>query len=324
MNKSTSQQHITASDLHFASLIFPILTEVVKTQDKLTYLEVKNAVQERYPNDPKVKTMHHRHVGRRLGAIWEFTKNHRNCPHIGAMVVLQSTGECSSGFDLSLDPEEERRKCRVYNWDEVSLDFDRHMKKAHSSYKRKSRLKKKKKPEVARLELSDHWKSASKEFEGLADQLRPLRQKILAEIESGENASTAIAHAIQLLYHSKPAIRGATPGYVYIGEYRLTDEEEPIVQQVKIGTTIRKLSTRAHEIGGGVEGPITFVITHAWRFEPGDAVIAEQLLHGEFAEYRQRGEFFNDLDDVIPELAEEFFQGKFDSAVMVVENEIDL
>lgn len=102
-------------------------------------------------------------------------------------------------------------------------------------------------------------------------------------------------------------------GYVYMGEYRNATTDEPLFDQVKIGFTTKHLDERATALSGGVQGPLKFVMTYAWRFPPGYAYAAEQYLHGLFDEYRQRGEFFEGKEGLLGEWAVEAIKDQFDT-----------
>lgn len=303
---------ITDLDLQMAELIYPILVELAPTGDTITYKGVVTAVRERYPHIPEVARLHHRHVGRRLGAIWQFTEK-QGCPHIGALVINQSTKECGRGITEFLDPVEERKKIKDFPWSTVDLGFKSHIKKVRASQQALEKKLKKRSYDDAKELFFDYWSQVKEGFPVSSDAMADLRDGLIAAVQEGHAPATALALKLIELLEKGAAQKELVEGLVYIGEYRDAGTDEPLFDQVKIGFTTKTLEERAAALGGGVVGPLKFTMTYAWRFQPGYAFIAEQRLHGLFDDYRELGEFFSGMDGLIEEWAGEAIAELFDA-----------
>ena len=293
---------ITDLDLQMAALIYPILVELAPSGKTITYKGVVEAVRERHPDIPEVKRLHHRHIGRRLGTIWQFTAK-QGCPHIGTLVTTQNTGECGTGVTEFLDPVAEREKVKAFDWSTVNVGFDTHIKKAKVIQKTQEKKLKKRSYDEAKEMFFDFWTRVKNDFPVPSTKMAEFRNELILAVQEGHAPATVLANKLLELINSGDVKKEPTEGFVYIGEYRNVKTGEPLFDQVKIGYTTKTLEERATALSGGVVGPLKFVITHAWRFQPGYAYAAEQHLHGRFDDYRQMGEFFSGMDGLIEEWA---------------------
>lgn len=294
--------HVTKLDLQMAELIFPILVDLAPTGGTITYKGVVEAVRSRYPNISEVYRLHHRHVGRRLGTIWQFTEKH-GCPHIGALVINQATEECGKGITSFLDPVVEREKIKSFDWSTVTISFESHIKKTRAAQTSKTIKLKKRTYDEAKDLFFEFWARVKDDVPIKSGEMAKFRDELIASVKEGNSPATALANKLLELINSGITKKESVEGYVYIGEYRNAQTDEPLFDQVKIGFTTKPLTERAVALSGGVVGPLKFVMTHAWRFPPDYAYAAEQHLHGVFDDHRQTGEFFSGLDGLIQEWA---------------------
>lgn len=87
--------------------------------------------------------------------------------------------------------------------------------------------------------------------------------------------------------------------------------ERSITARQPVKYSCKAIEERAAALSGGVLGPLVFVMTSAWKFEPGYAYAVEQYLHGAFDSYRQRGEFFLSKEGFIEEWSAEKIEKQF-------------
>ena len=294
---------VTELDLRMAELIYPILVEIAPSGKTITYKGVVEAVRERYPDIPEVYRLHHRHVGRRLGTIWQFTAK-QGCPHIGTLVIVKDTGECGKGITEYFDPVAEREKVKNFDWSTVTVGFASHIKKSKAGLKAQEKKLKKRTYDDAKDLFFEFWNRVKDEVPIASADMDKFRDELIASVQEGHSPATVLANKLLELIDSGAARKEPVEGFVYIGEYRNAKTDEPLFDQVKIGYTTT-LDERAVALSGGIVGPLKFVMTHAWRFRPGYAYAAEQHLHGLFDEYRQTGEFFSAMDGLIEEWATE-------------------
>lgn len=293
-----------------AELIYPILVELAPTGETITYKGMSDLVKVRHPNVPDVSRLHHRHIGRRLGTIWQFTDKY-DYPHIGSLVVNQDSGECGKGVTEILDPVEERKKVQAFDWSAVDIGFDKYLTRTKSEQiDHEQKLVKRSYDEAKEL-FFEFWALAKDKCPISSKVMTEVRKELIELVQSGH--SPASAYSIKLFEFLEKGVieKEPTEGFVYIGEYRDFESGQVLFDQVKIGFTTKTLEERAAALSGGVLGPLKFVITSAWKFEPGYAYAVEQHLHGAFSAYRQRGEFFLAMEGLIEEWSAEKIEKLF-------------
>lgn len=293
----------TELDLIVAELMFPILVELAPSGNTIGYKETADLIKDRNPNVPEIANITQRHIGRKLGTIWEFTKS-QGCPHIGSLVVLQG-GDCGSGItSIVNDLPREREKVKVFDWSSVSLGFE--------SYINKSKIKKlereEKRIKLTRKEAKEcffsYWKNAKNEAPISRNEAIELKESVISLVQEGMTPEESLSKELIKLFNGK--VQNKTPeyGYVYIGEYIDSESKQPLFDQFKIGYTTN-IKSRAAALGGGVIGPLEFSMKYYWEFESKFAYAIEQSLHGRFSRYRRAGEFFNNVDGLLAELADD-------------------
>ncbi|MCG7538245.1 GIY-YIG nuclease family protein [Pseudoalteromonas sp. OF7H-1] len=302
--------HVTELDLLMAELIYPILVELAPTGETITYKGVVKKVQDTYPGIPEVKSLHHRHIGRRLGTIWRFTEKY-GCPHIGALVINQDTGECGRSITEHLDPEIERVKIKNFDWSSVDIGFSQHLKRTKAANIAKKQKLKKRKYDEAKNIFFEFWRAVKEEVPVASENIKTYRNELIATVQEGYSPATALSNILKRLLSENKIKKEPSSGYVYIGEYKSNETNEPLFNYVKIGYTTCDVAQRAQSLSGGVISPLKFEMKHVWKFDPGFAFIAEQYLHGFFDSYREMGEFFDSMDGLLEEWAEEVITSEY-------------
>lgn len=292
---------VTELDLLVAELMFPILVEVAPTGDTLGYKQLSDLIKARNPSVEAIKTLHHRHIGRRLGTIWSFTKG-QGCPHIGSIVVSQSDGECGRGIaSIVTDLELERSKVKKFDWSTVEFGFNSYIAKAKVHKKEQETTRKKISYDEAKTRFFEYWKTIKDEVPLTSTQARGIRDAMIQHVCNGSFPEEALSIELrQLSGENLPE-----SSFVYIGEYVNSDTKQPIFDQIKIGYTTN-VEKRAFALGGGVNGPLGFSILKFWEFSGVSAYAIEQELHLYLKDMRMKGEFFNNEDNLVFELVEEY------------------
>lgn len=111
----------TAVDLHLASCYYPVLLELARNRQTLTYQQLVEVVQQRHPGDSKVQKMIPVRSGRILGVIYHFAERH-GLPRISTLIVKttgdsQHGGDCGIGVSSHLDCASEREQCFAFDWE---------------------------------------------------------------------------------------------------------------------------------------------------------------------------------------------------------------
>lgn len=292
---------VTELDLLVAELMFPILVEVAPTGNTLGYKQLSDLIKERNPNVDAIKTLHHRHIGRRLGTIWSFTQG-QGCPHIGSIVVSQSDGECGRGISsIVTDLELERSKVKLFDWSTIEFGFNSYIAKAKIHKKEQETSRKKLSYDEAKTRFFEYWKSIKDEVPISSSQAKIIRNAMIQHVCEGYFPEEALSIELRKLSG------GNLPdsSFVYLGEYVNSDTKQPIFDQIKIGYTTN-IEKRAFTLGGGVNGPLEFSILKFWEFSGISAYAIEQELHLYLKDMRMKGEFFYNEDNLAFELAEEY------------------
>lgn len=298
----------TELDLVVAELMYPILVELASTERTIGYKEIAELIKNRNPDVVEIRNITQRHIGRKLGTIWEFTKS-QGCPHIGSLVVSKD-GECGSGIDsIVTDLPREREKVRGFNWRTVSLSFESYMSKVRILKKDRETKKVKRTREEAKSIFFTYWSRIKDEAPISNNEALEIKEGILGLVQDGHSPEEAFSQEL-IRFLKLNSKRTAIRGYVYIGEYVDIATNRPLFEQVKIGFT-SDLETRATTLSGGVAGPLKFLMRYHWEFDSAEAYAVEQAMHGKFAQYRQNGEFFSCLDYLLPELVDDEITSRF-------------
>lgn len=292
----------TELDLIVAELMFPILVNLAPTGNTIGYKEIADLIKADNPEITEIANITQRHIGRKLGTIWEFTKS-QGCPHIGSLVVSKD-GECGSGIaSIVTDLPQERLKVKLFDWSSVSLGFESYISKAKIIKQEREEKRVKRTREEAKECFFTYWNEIKDEAPISRDEAITLKEPILLLVQDGASPEEAFSQELMSLIHSKQKI---TPevGYVYIGEYIDSETKLPLFNQLKIGFS-SNLENRATALSGGVVGPLEFNMKYWWEFSSDVAYAIEQALHGRFSKYRKKGEFFSNDIDLLPELVDD-------------------
>ncbi len=303
----------TELDLIVAELMFPVLVELAPTGKTIRYKEMADLIKSKNPNVIEISNITQRHIGRKLGTIWEFTKSQK-CPHIGALVVNQS-GECGSGISTIVsDLPKEREKIKKYDWSSVTLGFESYISKAKIIKAESEEKVIKRTRDEAKECFISYWKKIKEDAPVSKDEILAIKEKILQLVQNGLSPEEAFSQELIAALKNK---QKNTPsnGYVYIGEYINAETGQPLFDQLKIGYT-SNLDNRAIALSGGVNGPLQFIIKYFWEFNSNIAYAIEQSLHGRFSKFRKNGEFFINTSGLLPELADDEITKKYGELLM--------
>jgi len=298
----------TELDLIVAELMFPVLVELAPTGNTIRYKEMADLIKSKNPNVAEISNITQRHIGRKLGTIWEFTKSQK-CPHIGALVVNQS-GECGSGISTIVsDLPKEREKIKNYDWSSVTLGFKSYISKAKIIKAESEEKVIKRTRDEAKECFISYWNKIKEESPVSKDDVLAVKEKIFQLVQNGLSAEEAFSQElIQIL--SKKQRNKPSDAYVYIGEYINSETGLPLFDQLKIGYT-SNLENRAIALSGGVNGPLQFVMQYFWKFDSNIAYAIEQSLHGRFSKFRKNGEFFSNSSGLLAELTDDEITKKY-------------
>lgn len=291
----------TELDLIVAELMFPILVDLAPSGNTIGYKEIADLIKSRNPDIPEIANITQRHIGRKLGTVWEFTKE-QGCPHIGSLVVLQG-GDCGTGISsIVSDLPGERERVKTFDWSSVSLGFSSYITKAKIQKSEREEKRVKLTKEEANERYYAYWKSIKEEAPISRNEALKLKDSLISKIQDGFSPEESFALELMKLFREKK--KEPELGYVYIGEYLDSQTKKPLFNQLKIGYT-SNIKQRAAALGGGVIGPLEFCMNYYWEFESNFAYAIEQALHGKFARYRASGEFFTDSDGLLVDLVDD-------------------
>lgn len=292
----------TELDLIVAELMFPVLVKLAPTGSTISYKQMADLIKQTNPNVVEIANITQRHIGRKLGTIWDFTKS-QGCPHIGSLVV-SSNGECGSGISSIVhDLPAERTKVKEFDWSSITLSFKSYIGKAKIQKENLEVKAAKKTRDEASECFFVYWNRIKDEAPISRVEALEIKEKIIELVQNGSSPEEAFSQEfIRLLASRKKPNHGK--GYVYIGRYINADTKQPLFDQLKIGYTT-DLANRAIALGGGVAGPLEFKMEWHWEFDVETAFAVEQAMHGKFAKYRRRGEFFADESNLLAELVDD-------------------
>jgi hypothetical protein len=112
----------TNTQLHIASLYYPILLQVAKDKTVITYSELIEKAKALHPNDAIMQNMIPVRSGDVLGVLYHFAEAN-GLPRISTLVVKQHKGECGKGIATTHDCPLERQRCHEFDWSKEQPKF---------------------------------------------------------------------------------------------------------------------------------------------------------------------------------------------------------
>ncbi len=132
MSNDTSDKYdnVTLIDVKLASVYYPILIDLAKHKQRLTYGQLIARAQELNPDIAEVQNAVPVGTGRRLEVIRYFTAQH-GYPDLTSLIVNKSSGECGEWVLKRFDPDKLREEVLKFDWNQATDDFDGFIKRTH-------------------------------------------------------------------------------------------------------------------------------------------------------------------------------------------------
>jgi hypothetical protein len=178
---------ITPTDVMLASTYYPILVDLAKHKQCVTYGDLVERAKVVYPHRNAVQNAIAVSTGRRLDVVRMFTEK-RDLPDLTSLVINKTSSECGSGFTKHFDPVATREKVFAFDWSKVSQDFEVFVK--HSEEVVKPR--KKRKESEALEEMAAYYQQHR---QTLPASIRQSREVLVARIMEGLSAEEAFHEA---------------------------------------------------------------------------------------------------------------------------------
>lgn len=179
---------ITQTDLELAKAYFPILVDIAKSNQLISYSDLVSLAKKNYPQNDMVQSAIPVSTGRRLDVVRMFTQQ-SNCPDLTSLVISKGTGECGVGFLRSFNPEAVREKVQSFDWSKVKTDFDGFVEITHKKIKPRKRVKKE---EAAKI-MYGYYQS---HLESMPKTIKDYREYIIESISEGIDVNEAFEECI--------------------------------------------------------------------------------------------------------------------------------
>lgn len=169
--------NVTQVDLALAKAYFPILVEMAKAKETLTYSQLVEKAKAIYPQSELVQSAIPVSTGRRLDVVRAFTQDF-GCPDLSSLVVSKGSGECGAGFTRSFNPEAVREDVFGFDWSSLETNFEGFVSAAAAKIKPKKRVKA---AEALKL-MSDYYQANKAE---LPPEIKEFRECLIEMISEG-------------------------------------------------------------------------------------------------------------------------------------------
>lgn len=172
--------NITLNDIQLATVYYPILVDLARNNQTLSYGELVVRAKRENPDNPAVQNAIAVSVGRKLDVIRLFV-GERELPDLTSLIVSKQTGECGSLFTSNFDPVTARQKVFAFDWSDVSDDFSGYIGRAGTLTKKNSKVKAvaKSKSRINRAEALALMSSYYKEHKESLPSDIPLKRDII-------------------------------------------------------------------------------------------------------------------------------------------------
>lgn len=175
--------NITLTDIQLALAYYPILVDLAKHKQCLTYGELVECAKRLYPDKPVVQKAIAVSAGRRLDVVRIFTSE-RGLPDLTSLIINKVLGECGIGFTQHFDPDATREQVFAFDWSEVSTDFDGFAQHTESAIKPRKKIKEDKALEL----MYDYYKNNKNTLPASIQEYRELIVELIMEGLSPEEA----------------------------------------------------------------------------------------------------------------------------------------
>ncbi len=179
----------TVTDLELALAFYAVLVEQARRHETVTYGQLVERAQAKFPSNEVVAKAIPVSVGRRLDFVRAFTRQ-RALPDLSSLVVNKTTGECGTGFTRSYNPEEARAKVFGHDWGAVSTEFTGAVSAARDRVKPKKALS----HDQAACLMSEYY-MANKAT--LPASVRAHREEIIRLVMSGVRPQDAFTQVLE-------------------------------------------------------------------------------------------------------------------------------
>lgn len=180
----------TLLDVQLARLLYPLLIELATARQTLTYKQLIERAQRRYPDDQRVANLIPVRMGRILWVIYDFVAE-RDLPRLTLIIV--SAGDQYPGSAMwQHDCSAEQQRCFAFEWSTVDQAFDlygQHSEKAVTPLRRVPR-------EQAKQLMAAHYHDPANVY---PSGIRALREAIIENIMNGLSVEEAFYIEAQLL-----------------------------------------------------------------------------------------------------------------------------
>ena len=186
--------NVTLTDIQLASCYYPLLIEIAKKKQRISYGELVQQAKEKYPDQPVVQNAIAVSTGRRLDVVRMFTSE-RDLPDLTSLVVNRGSGECGVGFTRNFDPDAAREEVFSFDWSAVTTDFDNFLKHTKTAIKQrkaeptKTMSKAKEREKAVKIMFSHYQQHKA----SLPHSIRESREKIIDLIMEGFSPEEAFA-----------------------------------------------------------------------------------------------------------------------------------
>jgi len=182
--------NITETDLAIASALYPVMVECARQSPpkKLTYGQLLDEAQERFPENEAVQRAIPISLGRRLDVVRMFLNEHA-LPDLTSLIVNADTGEVGSAFGA--DPVHVREQVAAFDWSTVSEEFVLHIEGLRNTAMARARPKRKR-GEAKKL-MSAHYQQHRA---ALPKGIEAHRELIIELLIDGLSAEEAFEAAI--------------------------------------------------------------------------------------------------------------------------------
>jgi len=186
--------NITETDLAIASALYPVMVECARQSPptKLTYGQLLDEAQKRFPENDAVQRAIPVSLGRRLDVVRMFLNEHA-LPDLTSLIVNAGTGEVGSAFGA--DPVHVREQVAAFDWSAVSEEFDLHIEGLRKEAAARSRPKRKR--DEAKTLMSAHYQQYRVALPKGIEAHRELIIELLVDGLSAEEAFEAAASEVR-------------------------------------------------------------------------------------------------------------------------------
>ena len=178
---------MTELDMEIAALLYPVLVDVARSGEPISFGDLIHRTQERHPDNIAIQHQVPVGLGRRLETVRAFTED-RGYPDLTCLVVNRGRNVPPENYHT--DPEVEQARVAAFDWNNVEAEFSLHIATCREAFVNRPRRKREDAIALMAAYYAEHKAD-------LPPTIVSSREHIIARLIAGEDVGDVFAAVVR-------------------------------------------------------------------------------------------------------------------------------